>query len=360
MTSTRSTVEHAARTTIATIDCDIHHMPGTGMLDPYLPVRWREHQRAIGSRMRPGYLYPKGAPHAARTDAWPPSGGPPGSDLGFLRRQLLDKHGIEVGILNCLHEALYEQHPDYAAALVRAVNDWTLAEWLEPEPRLRSSIAVPNLHPALAVAEIDRLGDHPAFVQVLLLVRSGMPLGNRMYWPIYEAALRHGLLIGIHFGGRGGNPLSGSGWPSYYIEDHTAMALAFQAQLVSLICEGVFDRFPGLRVVLLEGGFAWLPPLLRRLDRAWQRLGAEMPWLDRPPSQYARDHVRLTTQPMEEPARPEHLRAVIDQLWPEALLFATDYPHWDFDAPDLAFPVVLPEGPRALIMHDNAATLYRL
>lgn len=360
MTSTRATVERAARTTTATIDCDIHQMPGAGMLDPYLPARWREHQRAIGSHMRPGYLYPKGAPHAARTDAWPPSGGPPGSDLGFLRRQLLDPHEIEIGILNCLHEGLYEQHPDYAAAQVRAVNDWTLAEWLEPEPRLRAAIAVPNLHPDLAVAEIDRLGDHSAFVQVLLLVRSGMPLGNRMYWPIYEAALRHGLPIGIHFGGRGGNPLSGSGWPSYYIEDHTAMALAFQAQLVSLICEGVFDRFAGLRVVLLEGGFAWLPPLLRRLDRTWGRLGAETPWLERPPSHYAREHIHLTSQPMEEPARPEHLRAVIDQLGPQALLFATDYPHWDFDAPDLAFPVALPEDVRRAIMRENAATLYRL
>ena len=360
MTFEQAMVERPARTTTATIDCDIHPMPTAGMLAPYLPARWREHQQTTGTRFRPGYLYPKGAPHAARTDAWPPAGGPPGSDLAFLRRQLLDLHGIEIGILNCLHEGSYERHPEYSAALVRAVNDWTLAEWLEPESRLRSSIAVANLHPELAVAEIDRLGDHPAFVQVLLLVRSGMPLGNRMYWPIYEAALRHGLPIGIHFGGRGGNPLSGTGWPSYYIEDHTAMALAFQAQLVSLICEGVFVRFPSLRVVMLEGGFAWLPPLLRRLDRSWRRFGTEVPWLEHPPSHYAREHVRLSTQPMEEPARPEQLRTVLDQLWPNALLFATDYPHWDFDAPDLAFPVTLPEDLRRAIMHENAAALYRL
>ena len=82
----------------------------------------------------------------------------------------------------------------------RAVNDWQIAEWLDKEPRLRASIVVPTQNAEMAAEEIDRLGDHPGFVQVLLLVRPEMPLGQRHYWPIYEAAERHGLPIGIHAG----------------------------------------------------------------------------------------------------------------------------------------------------------------
>ena len=361
------TEQHVARpvaptaTRLLCVDCDIHPAPTPSMLARYLPRHWQEHQRTIGARCPTGYLYPKGAPQAARTDAWPPTGGPPGSDLPFLRAQLLDEWEIGIGVLNCLNDGACEQNPDYAAAQARAINDWQLAEWLEPEPRLRASIVVPMEHPDLAAAEIDRLGEDKRFIQVLLLVRSAEPFGRRRYWPIYEAAARHDLPIAIHFGGRGGNPLTASGWPSYYIEDHTGMAQAFQAQVVSLICEGVFARFPSLRVVLMEGGFAWMPALMWRLDRSWKYLRAETPWLTRLPSEIMREHLYLTTQPMEEPEKAGHLLQVIADLGSDAmLLFATDYPHWDFDAPSQAFPVTLPKELERKIMGENARALYGL
>ena len=128
-------------------------------------------------------------------------------------------------------------------------------------------------------------------MQVLLLVRTDEPLGRRRYRPIFEAAVRNGLPVGIHFGGgRGRNPLTASGWPSFYVEDHTAMAQAFQAQVVSLVVEGVFEALPTLRVVLIEGGFGWLPSLMWRMDKHWARLADEVPHLTRPPSAYVREH----------------------------------------------------------------------
>ena len=84
-------------------------------------------------------------------------------------------------------------------------------------------------------------------------MRSHAPYGRREFNPIFEAACDVGLPIGIHFGGRGGdNPITACGWPSYYIEDHTAMSQAFEAQLVRLVCEGVFCEFPELRLALVE------------------------------------------------------------------------------------------------------------
>ncbi|HEX5501598.1 MAG TPA: amidohydrolase family protein [Thermomicrobiales bacterium] len=357
-TATRQTTGRRAR--LGLIDCDIHNtVPSGETLARYLPERWRAFHARYGVPGYGGDYYPKANPNAARLDAWPPSG-PPGSDLAFLRAQLLDAWGIECGILNCLLPA-GSRHLEYAAALASAINDWQLAEWLEPEPRLRAALVLPFEDGDLAAAEIDRLGGDPRFVQALLLARTAEPLGRRRYWKIYEAAARHDLPVAIHFGGAAGHPITGAGWPSYYVEDHTGMAQSFQAQVTSLVVEGVFERFPTLRVVLVEGGFAWLPPLMWRLDRAWRLLGDETPEVRRPPSAYIREHVWITTQPMEEPTAPAQFHQLLDQLgMDDRLLFATDYPHWDFDAPDQALPVKLAPALERRIMAENARTLYRL
>jgi len=254
-----------------------------------------------------------------------------------------------------------QRNLDYGAALARAVNEWQLHDWVEPEPRLRASIVVPWEDSDLAAAEIDHWGGHPAFVQTLLIVRTSEPLGRRKYWKMYEAAQRHNLPIGIHFGGASGGPITGAGWPSHYIEDHGGMPQAFQAQVISMIYEGIFERFPGLQVVLIEGGFAWIPPMLWRMDAAWHKLKAETPYLTRPPSEIFREHFWVSTQPMEEPSQREYFRQLLDHLnLDERLLFATDYPHWDFDAPDQAFPIDLDPERKRNFMAENARRLYRL
>ena len=354
------------RTKTALIDCDIHNALGSEReLLPFLPARWRRHLETFGLRSSRygGASYPRANPNAARTDAWPPSGLPPGADLPFLREQLLDAWGIEYGVLNPLVDdgAPAQLNRDYGAALARALNEWQVAAWVEPEPRLRASLIVNYEDGALAAAEIDRLGHDRRFVQALVLARTREPLGRPTYWPMYEAAERHDLPIGIHFGGHGGNPITGAGWPSFYLEDHCGMPQTFQAQVISFVVEGVFERYPGLKVVLIEGGLGWLAPLMWRLDMSWKRLREEAPHLTRLPSEYIRDHFWLTTQPMEEPPVREHFLRLLDQLgMNDKLMFATDYPHWDFDAPDQAFPVRLPPDLEARIMAENARALYRL
>ena len=173
------------------------------------------------------------------------------------------------------------------------------------------------------------MADHPGFVQVLLLARTMEPLGRRKYWKMYEAAVQHDLPIGIHFTGVGAGPITAVGSPSHYIEDHAGMTQAFQTQVTSLVCEGVFEQFPTLKVVLIEGGFAWLPPLMWRLDRAWKKLRDEVPELKRLPSEYIREHFWITTQPIEEPPKQEYFDQLLVHLnADDKLMFATDYPHW--------------------------------
>ncbi|MGH7911637.1 MAG: amidohydrolase family protein [Candidatus Dormibacteraceae bacterium] len=350
------------RTRLPLIDCDIHVQPkDRDRLARYLPPRWRQQMELFRMREASGAYYPRANEHAARTDAWPPAGGPPGSDLGFLREQLLDRWDIDVGILTPLLGTGGQRNLEFGGAYAAAVNDWQLAEWLEPEPRLRGSLVAEYEDPELAVREIERLGDDSRFVQVLLSIRTAEPLGRRRYWPLFEAAVRHDLPVAVHFGGSAGHPITGAGWPSFYYEDHSGMPTVFQAQVISLLVEGVFERFPHLRIVLIEGGFAWLASLMWRLDDATRRLHEEVPHLHHAPSFYLRRHFWTTTQPIEEPERPEQFATLLRQIgMPDRLMFATDYPHWDFDAPDQALPAALGAAERRAIRAGNASRLYGL
>ena len=344
---------------IAIADCDIHPTPKSMEKDIYrfLESRWQRHIATYGTSPRHGYqagpAYPKGQPDACRRDAYPPGGGRPGSDLDFMRAQHLDPNNVQLGILNPLRTGQGLQNQDFAAALCRAVNDWQLAEWTSREPRLKASVVVPCEDAVASVAEIERRAGDRNFVQVLLLSRTAEPLGQRRYWPIYAAAERAGLPVAVHAFGYGGYPFTGGGWPSYYVEEMVGHAQCCQSVLTSMVLEGIFARFPKLRVILVEAGFAWLPSLAWRLDRLWARMRDET-GLDQPPSEVMREHVWLTTQPMEEPDIRRHLADTIEWIGWDKLLFATDYPHWDFDDPARALPLPLSDMQRHQLYLGNA------
>ena len=137
------------------------------------------------------------------------------------------------------------------------------------------------------------------------------------------------------------------------------MSTGMQNTLTSLVFEGVFERFPKLKVVMIEGGFAWAPALCARMDKHWQHMRAETPHLKRPPSEYVREHVWFTTQPMEEPEKPEHLADIVEWLGWDRLMYSSDYPHWDFDDPRQTFKFRLTEEQKAKLFRDNAKSAVR-
>lgn len=343
------------------VDTDVHVTPRSiDALLPHLPARWRAYIRESGVRGLESDLYPPGSPLTAIPGSRP-ADGPPGSDPALLRAQLLDPWRTRVAVIHCIYGVDGIHNPDWAVAMARAVNDWQLAEWLAPEPRLRGSIVVAAQDPQRAAAEIDRLGERREFVQVLMPVRARAPLGARPFWPIYEAAQRHGLALAVYAGGASGNPATPVGPPSYFLEEYVGIAQAFQAQLVSLVCEGVPARFPQLPIVFVESGFTWLPPLMWRLDKNWKGLRREVPWVDRLPSETIRASLRLTAQPLDGPDDPARLLEVVDRLGSDRILmFATDYPHHQFDDPTGAVPAGLPDAALARLLSGNAHETYRL
>jgi predicted TIM-barrel fold metal-dependent hydrolase len=349
------------------VDCDVHPAAkNPNDVAAFMPARWREHFYAYGSFPREPLSdtipYPRMAPAISRNDSWPPSGGPPGSDLDFMRAQHLDAHGVEYGILIPLATRGPEQRNlDYCAAYCAALNDWQIEYFVRKDKRLRASILVPYEDGPAAAAEIERCAGDADFAQIQIPPRTMEPLGRKKYWPMFEAAARTGRPIGIHVGGAAGHAQgAGTGWPSYYIEEHHTYVQAMQAAVTSMVIEGVFERFPDLKLALIESGFGWLPPLAWRLDKQWKRLKAEVPHLKRAPSEYIRDHIWGTTRPIEEPPRAGDLLATMEWIGFDRIMFSTDYPHWDFDDPRYALNVGLSEAQKARIFRENAKAFYRL
>jgi uncharacterized protein len=343
------------------IDCDLHPaMPSAAALLPYLDDYWSDQivNRHIDKYPFTLTSYPPGSPLTARPD-WRQPSGLPGGDLDMIRRQALDPFGTRFAICNVLHGAVALFNEDMSAALCAAVNDWMAKELLDREPRLRASILVPAHNPALAVKEIERVAPDRRFVQVLLFAMGEMLLGRRIYWPIHAAAEKHGLAIGIHAGSTYHHAPMSSGWPAHRVEDYVAQSAAFESQLLSFLAEGVFQKFPTLKVVLLESGFTWLPTLLWRTSKTWRGVRPEVPWIDRPPAEIIREQVRLTLQPVDAPGdEPQVLARTLAHMGSDRLLlFSTDYPHWQFDGEDV-LPDGLPDEVVRKLLTDNPLETY--
>ena len=346
------------------VDVDLHHhIADWSAVAPFAPVGLRWRFRAGGPPLaRHGF---KRVGEVARPPAPPRPDGKPGdpaADPAWVQRHYLEPRGIDRAVLTGPLLSLGVQpSPDLAAAIARAVNDWTLETWLRPYPRFRGSILVAPQDPAQAVAEIDRLGPEPAMVQVLLGSASEAPLGRRAYHPIYEACARHGLPLALHIGGEGAGTSPAAtavGHPSTYFEWYGALPQSYMAHIMSMVTEGVFVRFPTLKVVLYEGGVMWLPHIMWRFDKNWKAQRSETPWVTEPPSAIIRRHCYSTTYPLEAVPEPRYLAQVLEMIGGErTLLFAGNYPDWDYGDP-LDMLRDLPKALRPRVLAENALALY--
>src|SRR5260370_11091614 len=121
-----------------------------------------------------------------RADARPPSGRRSGSEVAFSRSDFLDPYNVAYATLIPLTPAGGQMNPELDAALATAVNDWQVAEWLDPEPRLRASMVVSIEYPDQAVAEIERRAHDRRFVPVKFSGRPQDPRGRGHAWAIYQ------------------------------------------------------------------------------------------------------------------------------------------------------------------------------
>ena len=317
------------------VDTDVHHgVTGWQDLYPYMPTVVAERLRDHGGGGPSSQFWHNGGIRGTRADFLDMD-----DALTSTRRQLLDDCGIDIAILtgSTAYGASSMPDADLGSAICTAFNDYTLDTWVASDSRFRFAMAINTQDPPAMAREIDRIGGHPAVVAVMMPGGAMKPYGNRVYDPIYEACERHQLAVMIHFNGEGvgiNGPPTAAGWPSHYVEGRMMRAPVYMAHIASFIFEGAFEKFPSLKVVNVEAGFAWLPWYLWRMDSDWKSLRYQVPWVKQPPSEYVKRHVRVNTQPIDEPTDERDLERIIEQLHGDTvLLFGSDYPHFDFDDP---------------------------
>ena len=348
------------------IDCDVHHStPSHEVLLPYLPRQYQEQMSDFGG-MAPAVGYTNMPGRGTRHDLWfaEDEEENPNTRPEALIKHHLDAYDLDLAVLTG-GPYVYAVHPslDFGAAVCRAFNDWTAEQWLEKDDRIRGSIHIAPNDPLQAAAEIRRLGSDPRYVQALMPAGAHFPYGHRMYHPIYEACSEFGLPMCVHFGAEGAGTSSAptaAGFPTYYLEMRMARPQIAMAHTASLICEGVFEKFPDFKFLFVEHDVFWVPGLMWHMDSDWMSLRDYTPWVRKLPSEYLKSNIRFGSQPMPNLPQEEDLEIFL--RWLDAgqvLVFASDYPHWDWDEP-ASFLLGEDQDLRDRIMFRNAAELYRI
>ncbi|WP_085522954.1 amidohydrolase family protein [Tuberibacillus sp. Marseille-P3662] len=339
------------------IDTDIHERILYQELIKYLDEPWKRYIQDchwIQEKHMP-YTQPSVA-GVDRADAKVPDGRPAGADLSFMQEQLLDDIGHEYGILTgALDPSPSSMHGWYemATALATAYNNWQIENWLDKDERLYGSVHLNAEDVAGAVREIERVGSHPKMVQILLPIDDKM-WGDPYYHPIFAAAEKQNLMIGMH---HNEPPIYYGKWPRYFIEWHALLPTAHMKMITNMILNGVFEKFPNLKLMMIEGGFTFAPHLMWKLDQQYNDLRHEVPWVKRKPSRIMQEHIRFCTQPSEELDKKTFM-SVLDQMGSDEMVcFATDYPHWDFDSPYRALPN-MDDDLSKKIFSENARNFY--
>ncbi len=274
---------------------------------------------------------------------------------------VMERFGIDTIVMIPTYMLMVEfvRNPNHAMDICNGYIDYMLDGVCAPEAGVYTLLVASGRDPERAAKMIDRVAGEPAVCGVEMLGSVELPLGSEAFNPIYEAAQHHGLPIVLHANFLGPDLSSFAKFPSF-VESHALdMTWCNQVQLVSMVMEGVPERFPDLKIVFQESGITWVAGLMYRLDTEYMRRRVEAPLLRKLPSEYIKDFY-FGTQPMEEMPRKQ-LRMFFEMLDAEnTFLFASDWPHFDYDEPsaiaDLPF---LSDAGRRKIMGENALGVFR-
>jgi predicted TIM-barrel fold metal-dependent hydrolase len=282
------------------------------------------------------------------------------------RIKVLDNEGIRSVVLfpSCGLLIPYVAEGEAAHALTRGLNDW-LADYRRPFPDRLHVVGMLALHDVgMAVAEARRAIANGA---VALAIRPnpchGRTLDDPAYDPLYAAIEELGVPLVVHEAtgcpDTAGGERYGMRNTARYTFNHV-ISHPFEQMFaaLSIICGGVLEKFPRLRVGFFEAGCSWVPYWLARLDAHFDHrsMRRQMPLVKLRPSEYFRRQCVVTCDP-DDPTIP----LAIQGMGAEAILFASDYPHFDSGAGPLReFMEIdgIADSDRHRILHDNAAAFF--
>jgi predicted TIM-barrel fold metal-dependent hydrolase len=244
--------------------------------------------------------------------------------------------------------------------LTWAYNRWLTEEVMpQADGRYYSMLCLPFSEPDEALRQVETFGGRTHVTGFMITAVRSLPVHHNSYMKVYRAMEERGLALCFHSAINIGEPVFKSlnrfasvhalGFPFYNI-----------LHMTNWITNGLGERFPKLPVIWIEGGLAWVPFLMQRLDHEFMLRNSEYPLLKKKPSDYMRD-MYYASQPLER-VDPAALECTFRMINAETqLLYASDYPHWDFDLPstiwDLGF---LSEKAKHNILGGTAARLFGL
>jgi predicted TIM-barrel fold metal-dependent hydrolase len=345
------------------VDLDGHVFEPDELWDEHLAPEWRERRprlvrdnRGTTRYMIEGKLVPAGEGRGA----WVPEGVMesaclrPGGVDPKPRLADMDTEGIDVAVLYGTVSLGFHGLQDgaFAAACCHAYNDW-LASYCSTDPDRLKGVPVLALQaPDAACAEAERAVGELGFVSLTLPCALGpRALDDPFFDRFYALAQDLDVPIGFH---AGGGRFTYDRFVDAYATQH-ALEFPFNVMFAtaSLLAGGVLERFPRLRVALLEAGAGWLPYFLERLDEHWEKRRGEMRATRRPSEVLDEGRLVVSCEPEEAT-----LGMVADLVGPQVVAYASDYPHWDAEFPRSVAAIAtrpeLPDVLKAAILGANA------
>lgn len=252
-------------------------------------------------------------------------------------------------------------HPQFhmEAKLAQAYNRWFAENILKADKNLGAMIYLPFGDPEAAYKTVEEFADNDSVIGFMVTSVRHKPVHHNQYMKLYSLLQEVGKPLGFHAG-------------YYWADEWTKQINVFGAMhalsfvwcnvvhMTNWVWNGLNEKFPNLDVLWIESGIAWVPWLMQRLDHTYLMRTSEAPLLKRLPSEYMRE-MYYTSQPLET----DHAKALelnfemIDAT--NRLLYASDWPHWDFDTPSVIWDLpFLNEQEKRRILGLNAAEMFNL
>jgi len=290
----------------------------------------------------------------------------PGGFDPKVRLTDMDAEGIDTAVLypsiGLFLEAIGD--PALAAACCRVYNDW-LADYCRAAPKRLIGVAgLPLQDVTFAVKEAERavrdLGMRGVFLRPNPC--KGRALHDPYFDPLWRTLVELDVPLGLHPSGAGDLPgaLQGLRLDAPIMGHPTIFFIDEFLGFTHLVCGGVLERHPKLKVAVLECGGGWLPHWFDRFDHFAHVYGWMAPELRAKPSEYFKRQCWISFDPDERT-----LGAVAPLIGSERIVWASDYPHLDATFPGVVRELEeglapLPAAAQQQIRGDNAAKLYGL
>jgi uncharacterized protein len=348
------------------VDADVHVHEDPGELAAYAPAPWDVGLREI-AKVQERYLdLPGMSPRAEYRVPFPGGSGRRQIVTSAVEMRLgLDALSVDQAILfpDHLLSLAMVRDPAFATALATAYNQWLYERWLTEERSLKGALVIAPQNPQAGAQDIRRHAEHREFACVYL-PGSGLKIlyGDERYDPVYEAAAQAALPVVIH-----SVEAVYPAFPFQLEQFRTSLAvhalahpLSMVANLVSMLETGVHVRHPALKIGFMEAGTGWIPFIAGRLDKEYVERRREVPLLQERPSRTMRRFF-YGTQPIEEPEQRGDVVKLFELFDGEnQAMFASDWPHHDFDHPQHFLALPFSRQARRKIMGLNAARFFDL